>query len=128
MIVADSSFIVEGLLKDKKLFADDQIIAPELAIYEVTNAIWKHEHLLKDLENGRPYLSIFFSLIQAGKITVLSPNESLMQESYSIAERNRITVYDAVFISLAIKLGLTLRSYDRVQTQALQFENGGKSP
>jgi predicted nucleic acid-binding protein len=122
VIVADSSYIVEGLLKNKKLLSDDQIVAPELVVYEVTNAIWKHENLLKDLENGKPYLSIFYGLIEAGRITILSPNVSLMQESYSIAKRNRITVYDAVFVSLAIKLGLVLKTYDKVQIRALKSE------
>ena len=98
-------------------------MAPELVVYEVTNAIWKHEHLLKDLENGKPYVSIFYGLIEAGKIKILTPNEELMQESYSIAKRQEITIYDAVFVSLAIKLGLPLKSYDRVQIRALKSEN-----
>jgi predicted nucleic acid-binding protein len=91
-------------------------------VYEVTNAIWKHEHLLKDLENGKPYLTVFFGLIEAGRITLRSPNEKLIQESYLVAQRNGITIYDAIFISLAIKLRLTLKSFDRVQTQALKSE------
>ena len=102
-------------------------MAPELVVYEVANAIWKHEHLLKDLENGEQYLSIFYGLMEAGKIIILSPNESIMQESYSIAKRNGITVYDAVFVSIATKLSLTLRSYDRVQIRTLKSENNRKS-
>ncbi len=98
-------------------------MAPELVVYEVANAIWKHEHLLKDVENGKQYLSIFYGLIEAGKIKILTPNEELMQESYSIAKRQEIAVYDAVFVSLANKLGLTLKSYDRVQIRALKSEN-----
>jgi len=98
-------------------------VAPELVAYEVTNAIWKHEHLLKDVENGKQYVSIFYGLMEAGKIKILTPNEELMQESYSIAKRQGITVYDAVFVSLAIKLGLTLKSYDSVQIRALKSEN-----
>lgn len=101
-------------------------MAPELVAYEVTNAIWKHEHLLKDLENGKPYISIFYGLIEAGKIKILTPNEELMQESYSIAKRQGITVYDAVFVSLAIKLELILKSYDRVQIRALKSENSSR--
>ena len=101
-------------------------MAPELAIYEVTNAIWKHEHLLKDIENGKPYLSIFYGLVDSGKIKILTPNEELMQESYLIAKRQRITVYDAVFVSLATKLGLTLKSYDKVQIRALKSENSSR--
>ncbi|HEX7482213.1 MAG TPA: type II toxin-antitoxin system VapC family toxin [Candidatus Bathyarchaeia archaeon] len=127
MIIADSSFIVEGLLKNKELLVNDQIVAPQLVEYEVTNAIWKHEHLLKDLEDGKSYLSIFYGLIEAGIITILSPNEGIMQESYLIAKRQGITLYDAVFVSLAIKLGLTLRSFDKVQIRALKSENNPKS-
>jgi len=127
VIVADSSYIVEGLLKNKKLLSDDQIVTPELVVYEVTNAIWKHENLLKDLENGKTYLSIVYGLIEAGTITILSPNEPLMQEAYSVAKRNGITVYDAVFVSLAIKLGLALRTYDRAQIRAFKSENKHES-
>jgi predicted nucleic acid-binding protein len=98
-------------------------VAPELVAYEVTNAIWKHEHLLKDIDNGKQFLTIFYGLMEAGKIKILTPNEELMQESYSIAKRQGITLYDAVFVSLAIKLGLTLKSYDKVQIRALKSEN-----
>ena len=91
-------------------------------MYEVTNAIWKHEHLLKDLENGKPYIAIFLGLIEAGRITLLSPNEKLVQESYLLAQKNRTTVYDAVFISLAIKIGLELKSFDRVQIRVFESE------
>ena len=101
-------------------------MAPELAVYEVTNAIWKHENLLKDIENGKPYVSIFYGLVEAGKIKILTPNEELMQESYLIAKRQRITVYDAVFVSLATKLGLTLKSFDIVQIQALKSESSSR--
>jgi predicted nucleic acid-binding protein len=96
-------------------------------MYEVANSIWKHENILKDLENGKPYLSILYGLIEAGKIIVLSPNESLMQESYLTAKRNGITIYDAIFVSLAIKLGLTLQSFDNVQTRAFKSENNKRS-
>jgi predicted nucleic acid-binding protein len=113
---------VEGLLINKELLAEDTIVAPELVLYEVANSIWKHEHLLKDLENGKPYLSIFYGLIASGKITVLSPNENLMQESYSIAKRNNITIYDAIFVSLTIKLGLTLKTFDKIQRRTLESE------
>ena len=101
-------------------------MAPELVVYEVTNAIWKHEHLLKDLENGKPYITIFYGLIEAGKIKILTPNEELMQKSYLIAKRQGITIYDAVFISLATKLGLTLKSYDRVQIRAQKSESSNR--
>ncbi|MGD0643289.1 MAG: type II toxin-antitoxin system VapC family toxin [Candidatus Bathyarchaeia archaeon] len=114
--------MVEGLLKSKELLAKDQIVSPELVLYEAANTLWKHEHLLKDLKNGESYLSIFYGLIDAGKITLISPSENLMQESYLIAKRNGITIYDAIFVSLAIKLGLTLKTFDMAQTRTLKSE------
>jgi predicted nucleic acid-binding protein len=81
---------------------------------------------LKDLENGKPYISIFYGLMEAGKIKILTLNEELMQESYSIVKRQRITLYGAVFVSLAIKLGLPLKSYDRIQIRALKSENSSR--
>ncbi len=114
------------MLKNKKLLSEETIIAPELILYEVTNSIWKHEHLLKDLQNGKEYIKILYGLIKAGKITILSPNEDLMHESYVIAKKNNITIYDALFISLAIKLGLTLKTFDNFQASVLDNETKSK--
>ncbi len=99
------------------------MVAPELVVYEVANTIWKHEHILRDLEDGESYLSLFYGLLNSGRITTLSPSADLMRESYAIAGRNRIPIYDAVFISLALKLGVDLRTYDRVQKRALNAES-----
>jgi predicted nucleic acid-binding protein len=113
---------VEGLLINKELLSKDQIIAPELIIYEVANALWKREYIIKDLQNGKLHLSFFYNLISAGKITVVFPSEDLMQDSYLIAKRNGITTYDAIFVCLAIKLGLTLKTFDKIQSRALKSE------
>jgi predicted nucleic acid-binding protein len=111
---------VEALLKNKSLLSEENIVAPEIILYEVANSVWKHEHLLKDLENGKLYISIFYGLVKAGKITVLSPNESLMQDAYVTAKKNGITIYDAVFVCMAVKLGLPLKTFDKAQAQALK--------
>ena len=113
---------MEGLLKNKELLEEEQIVAPELILYEVTNAIWKHEHLLKDLRDGKSYLSIFYNLITAGKITIISANQSLMLESYRLAKRRGITIYDALFVCLSIRLDVTLKTFDEAQSAALDEE------
>ncbi len=127
MIVADSSFIVEGLLKRKTLLEEDQIVIPELALYEAANSIWKHEHVLKDLKDGSNYLSILYQLRDAGTILVLSPNEQSMQRAYRIASRHKIFVYDSVFVALALELGLALKTYDGAQTRIMKSELGRDS-
>ena len=77
MRVADSSFIVEGLLKKKELLEEDFLITVDLAVHEVLNAIWKHQFLLKDLNDGPAYVSILFGLIESGRIRVIRPSPEL---------------------------------------------------
>jgi len=108
------------------LLVNEQILAPDLIVYEVVNAVWKREHLLKNLENGQEYIAIFYGLLESGKIAVLPSHESLLQESYKISLRNRITVYDAVFIALALEFGLTLKTFDKTQNGAFESESAGK--
>lgn len=114
MIVADSSFIIEGIITNKENLKD-QIITPQLAVYEVANAIWKQDCLLKKFPDGQVYLELFYGLIDSGKITLLYPNPNLMQESYQIAKTNSIAIYDSIFICLAIRLGLNLKTLDQKQ-------------
>ena len=114
---------MELLLKKNELLSEDAIIAPEFMVYEVANAMWRHEHLLKDLADGKPYISALWGLIDAGKITLVSPNERLSLMAYSIARRNNITIYDSIFICLAIDLGVTLKTFDKVQARALESED-----
>ncbi len=113
---------MEGLLRRKSLLEQDQIVVPELALYETINSVWKHEYVLKDLKDGSAYLAILFGLIDAGTILVLSPNEQLMKKAYVIAGRNRTSVYDSVFVSLALELGVELKTFDRAQMRAMKSE------
>jgi predicted nucleic acid-binding protein len=104
------------------LLEDDQIVLPELVLYETANSIWKHEYVLKDLKDGPAYLSILYGLIDAGAILVLTPNEQLMEKTYAIAGRHRISVYDSVFVSLALELGIGLKTFDGNQTRVMKSE------
>jgi predicted nucleic acid-binding protein len=123
LIVADSSFLVEGLLKRPELFDEDTILTVDLAVYEVANSIWKHQYVLGDLKNGLPYLSIFHGLIEANKIRVVHPNPKLVEESYAVSARNKLSIYDAVFIALALEIGTGLETYDRAQAAVMRRES-----
>jgi predicted nucleic acid-binding protein len=104
------------------LLVNEQIVTPDIAVYEVVNAIWKQEKLLKKVDNGKQYIAIFHGLIDSGKITVLPPNESLMQSSFLLAKQNNIRIYDAVFIALALQLNLSLKTLDMAQSRAFDSE------
>ena len=117
MIVTDSSYIIEGLLKNSSLLKDQQIITPDLAFYEVANAIWKHETLLKDIKNGKAFLNIFNELIQNKTIQLIRPDNNIIQNAYILATKKITTFYDTIYVALAQDLKLELKTYDKKQQQ-----------
>ncbi|MBI3859150.1 MAG: type II toxin-antitoxin system VapC family toxin [Thaumarchaeota archaeon] len=120
MIVADSSFLVQGLLIDRRLFQRDKILTLDLATYEVANAIWAHQERLKDIRDGLPFLKTFYDLMKSSMVTALSPSFELMQRAYDLSVAHGVSVYDAVFIVLALRTGLELGSFDRQQLDLME--------
>lgn len=105
---------MEGLLKDASLLQDEVVVAPDVALYEVINAVWKHEKLLRDLKDGRPYVRALLELVESGQVRLVRPWPELVEASYDVAEKHKITFYDSVFICLANLLDLELKTFDRV--------------
>jgi predicted nucleic acid-binding protein len=103
------------LLKDATLLEEKIIISPDLALYEVTNTIWKHQVLLKDLQNGRKFLDLFYELVEMNIIQLVRPDRTILAQAYKIAASNRCSIYDAIFVALAQGLGLTLETFDELQ-------------
>jgi predicted nucleic acid-binding protein len=122
--IVDSSFLVEAILKNKELLEEDLLLTVDLAVYETVNSIWKHQALLRDVEDGLSYVSVLAGLIESGRILLVSPGKELVEKAYSIAARNRRTFYDAVFIALALELGSELHTFDKAQTELLAEEAG----
>ena len=117
MRVADSSYIVEGLLKRKELLEEDFLITVDLALHEAISAIWKHQFLLKDLKDGLAYVSILYGLIESGRIRVIRPGAELMRKGYSLAAKSKRSVYDTIFVALALELALELGTFDERQAE-----------
>ncbi len=116
-MVVDTSYLVEGLLKNDQLLKSDLLVTLDLAVYETANSVWKHEFLLKDINNGAEYLSILQGLIESGKIQLVHVSKEAMQTSYSIASKSRRTMYDTVFVALALELGLEFATFDKHQAE-----------
>jgi len=122
--VADSSYIVEGLLRRKELLEEDILITVDLALYEAVNAVWKHQFLIRDLGDGVPYVSILYGLVESGRIRVVRPGEELMRRGYSLAAKSHRSIYDAIFIALALELASDLATFDKRQAELLKKEIG----
>ena len=116
MKVVDTSYLVEGLLKNDQLLKSELLVTLDLAVYETANSVWKHEFLLKDIKNGAEYLSILQGLIESGKIQLVHVSKGAMETAYSIASKSsRRTMYDTVFVALALELGLEFATLDKHQ-------------
>lgn len=91
----------------------------------MVNSVWKHQFLLKDLSDGLPYVSIFYGLLESGRIRLVRPDRDLMERAYTIAGRYGSAVYDTVFVALALETGMGLKTLDRRQAEMLRRLSGG---
>lgn len=76
--------------------------------------------MLKDLESGLPYLSILYELVDSGKIRLIPPNLELARKAYDLSVSSNVSVYDAIFVSLALEAGLELKTFDEQQAKIMQ--------
>jgi predicted nucleic acid-binding protein len=111
--VVDSSVIAKWILPEadspqaQRLLSDialagERLIALDLALVEVTNAIWKRHHRgLATLDEAREFLD---DLLHCP--VHLEPAVRLLRPALEIAARYDRAVYDAVFVALCQDLAL----------------------
>lgn len=107
----DASSIVKAL-KEAKLVPLGGQVLQWLTVYEVINVLWKEVHLLRRLESSEAnfLLDVFTKIVQ--EMVVFDPS-GLEQDILRIAVSKGITAYDASYIALAARYGLTLVTEDR---------------
>lgn len=115
ILVLDSSVIVKWLNsvdekdieKADKILADTlngklELIAPELAKYEIGNVLLLKKKLSK--EEAEYSIQALYNY----PIQFISESEELAQETYKLASKLGITYYDASFLALAKQYDATL--------------------
>jgi len=122
LIVADSSYIVDALLGENVGFGTEGMIAPELAVYEVANAVLVRERILRLSGTGQKYLAALFQAIDASLLEIIHASASLVEEAHEIAVRNQAALYDCVFVALCLRSGLSLKTRDGAQLSILEKE------
>lgn len=122
MNIADSSYLIEGILHDAVLLENEVLVCPDLALHEVLNAIWKHETLLHDLMDAREYVELFLDLISHESVHLVRPDTKLLNYTYRFSLRHGMTIYDCVFIALALQLKTELATFDGKQSALLNEE------
>jgi predicted nucleic acid-binding protein len=114
--------LAQGVLRDASLFEHDTLIAPDLALYEVANTLWKHETLIGDLKDPHARIELLLELVANRRIQLVRPDKKLLDHTYALSIKHKLPVYDCVFVALALQLKTELLSLDGKQSMILSKE------
>lgn len=117
MIVIDASAIVKYVLREGhwEQVRDHLTLEPcslDLALAEVSNAIWKHQVIYGRISSREATL-LFEALQKLGAdVLVLESLEGYLRGATEIAVKEKLTIYDALYIVQAQKYGHFVTSDD----------------
>jgi predicted nucleic acid-binding protein len=123
--VIDSSALVKYFSREENWekirdLMQEGVITLDLAIKEIANSLWKK--VIKGEMDSNIALKILRDLIEEKPIIIEDQNKYL-QEAFILAIRYKITIYDALFISLAKNLNKELITCDGVQAKVASQNN-----
>jgi len=115
--VVDASSIAKYILREDNWREVRGHLANEpysltLALAEVSNAIWKHHVLYKEVSREEAE-KMFNALKKLEDVIVFEPFEKYLDDALEISMAEGITVYDALYIAQARKFDNLLTSDDR---------------
>jgi predicted nucleic acid-binding protein len=120
VIVIDSSSLVKYLLREEGWQQIEQylvqgVVTLDYSRKEVLNAIWKHYVVRRviDRKQTEELRRAFEPLIDA-KIIIIEEEERYIEKAFDIALTNQLTIYDALYVSQALRWGKLLTS-DKLQ-------------
>ncbi|MEL9941162.1 MAG: type II toxin-antitoxin system VapC family toxin [Ignisphaera sp.] len=124
MIVIDASLLVAFIRKEpgwKKLAEYLKLcVTIDLALKEVLNAVWKDVAVRKTMgiDIAAQLMEILFSMV--GVNIDVEPEIKYLPKAFEIALKTGVTVYDALYIALAMERKLPLATIDEKQAKAAQ--------
>lgn len=118
MIVIDASSLAKYILREdnwKKIreYLEDEVYSLNLALVEISNAIWKH-HVLYGRISREEALVAFEAVKILKDIVIFESFENHLDNAMEISNDNKIPIYDALYISQAHKHGKIITS-DKLQ-------------
>jgi len=124
VIVADSSALVKYILREEDWHKVREYLRGGCAILdhalkEIANALWKRV-IANEISESFAHEILDF-LLKERPFKIVS-QEELLQEALSMAVKEKLTVYDTLFISLAKKNKLPLLTSDTKQAKAAKEE------
>lgn len=112
MKVADSSYLIEGILRNATLFEREILVSPDLTMYEVVNALWKHETLIRDLKDAKEHIGLLTDLVSNASVRLIRPDRV----------KHGLAIYDSISVALALQLKMELATFDDKQSVVLRKE------
>jgi len=119
VIVVDASALSKYLLKEENWFEVGEylkkgVLSVDHIVKEVSNAIWKHYVLSKIINKNTAYelFMLLYKFIDH-HVLILEPEMNYLKTAFTIATKEEITVYDALYIAQAKKYGKILTSDKR---------------
>ncbi len=118
MIVIDASSLAKYILKEynwrtiRKYF-EGEIHSLNLALVEISNAIWKHYTLYHEF-NEKEAMLAFKAMKLLKDIVIFETFENYLEDAIKISNKYKIPIYDALYISQARKYGRIITS-DKLQ-------------
>jgi predicted nucleic acid-binding protein len=122
--VIDSSSLVKFFSKEEgwekvAQIIKEGVITLDLSIKEVANALWKK--IIIGEMNEDLAIKILYDLLKSEAIIIVNQDEYLI-EAFKIANRNKITIYDSLFIALAKSKNRELVTSDKKQYEIAKNE------
>ena len=101
------NLVKKGMLK---CFSDGFIL--DLTIYEAVNVVWKEYYLLNkiSMDTAAKFIEVLSKIFEV--ISVLSV-KGLESEVFNIAVKHGLTIYDASYVTVAMRRKLTLVTDDK---------------
>ncbi len=100
---------------------DLRLLAPDLYVAEVTNALWKRAHLRGDLSADEAREALDRLL---GALPEIFPGAALASQALELAHAFGRPVYDCLYVALALRAGCPLVTADRSLVRAFAPATG----
>lgn len=125
MIAIDASSLAKYILREKN-WRDvrdplvDEVFSLNLALAEVSNAVWKHNVLYGKISEEQAN-KMFKALEKLRDVVIFEPLEKYLESAIKIAINKIITVYDALYIAQAKEIGKLLTSDEKQRKTAKEL-------
>ena len=116
-MVIDASSLAKYILREdnwKKVreYLLNEPYSLTLALAEVSNAIWKHHVLYKEISD-EDAKTMFNALKKLKDVVIFEPFEKYLEDAMKISIEEKITIYDALYLAQARKFSSLLTSDEK---------------